>query len=705
MSTRPDHQQSARSAQWTRFLVLSCIPIAVGLSMLIPQARPLDRVMVPLQGFFVGLFLYHLILVVVGLRRPERVAGVTPISRFAVLVAAHNEGTVIGQLIASLKAQDYPPDRYEIFVVADHCTDNTAAAARAAAATVFERADGGRRGKGQALDWLLERLWGTGQSFDAVAIFDADNLAAPSFLRKMDAYLQTGDQVIQGYLDVKNPADTWVTRAIYITYAYTNRFFQLAKQHIGFSSSLGGTGLCIAVPLLKRLGWRCNALTEDLEFQIRAILAGVRPSWGWEAVVYDEKPLDFRTAWRQRRRWMQGHANVAVRYLGALLRRAVVNRDPVAMDAVIYLGSPLWLSLAVLLTTTHLANQIAHLYTYVFPAWLPPMLFGISCVYPFVALGLEGRPVRGYVKVGTLGGLLLLSISWPLLGFLGVLRHKNRHWVKTTHTRDLGLMETVSKVAGAPSRVPLRRVAAARVVATAMIAVTVIAVMATHLVARRLWPPLEEGGLLLLEGRVREARQRLEEAVRERPDDPAALGFLAYAQRADGRPLPALATYRNLKRVDPTLENAVVGMVDFLIRHQDHPNRARLANDILGAVRSGPQAYAWAANIFIERRRLSDAARIVEDGLQRYGPNVSLLKVQGYLYLARGRPALAVEVLSRALRTAPRDTEALINLGWGYYRLGDPRRAVQTWEQALALDPDNESLRRDVERTRRLRLL
>jgi Flp pilus assembly protein TadD len=143
-------------------------------------------------------------------------------------------------------------------------------------------------------------------------------------------------------------------------------------------------------------------------------------------------------------------------------------------------------------------------------------------------------------------------------------------------------------------------------------------------------------------------------------------------------------------------------MVDFLIRHRDHPKRERLLNDILSAVRSGPAAYAWAANVFIQRRRLADAALVVEDGLKRYGPEVSLLKVKGYLNLARGRPAEAAEVLWRVHRMARRDSEALINLGWAYYRLGKHRRAVQAWEQALALDPNNEALQRDLERTRQL---
>lgn len=68
--------------------------------------------------------------------------------RYAVLIAARNKAVVIGSLIDSLKLQNYPADRIDINVVADNCTDHTAEVAGSHGATVFERFDSVRIGKG-----------------------------------------------------------------------------------------------------------------------------------------------------------------------------------------------------------------------------------------------------------------------------------------------------------------------------------------------------------------------------------------------------------------------------------------------------------------------------------------------------------------------------------------------------------------------------
>ena len=76
-------------------------------------------------------------------------------NRFMAIIPAHNEEAVVANLIESLKKQNYPKDLYDIYVIADNCTDNTAKVARDAGAIVYERFDEEKKTKGYALQWFL----------------------------------------------------------------------------------------------------------------------------------------------------------------------------------------------------------------------------------------------------------------------------------------------------------------------------------------------------------------------------------------------------------------------------------------------------------------------------------------------------------------------------------------------------------------------
>jgi len=424
-------------------VLIGIIPLALTGALLIPGQYPLDRFMIPVQVLLLGILLYQLGLNGFALSPVAPVPKITPRSRFAILVPAHNEATVIPHLIASLRAQTYPSHLFTTFVVADNCTDETSAVARSSGAVVFERSDPVHSGKGPALDWLIDRVWTSAMEFDAVVIFDADNLVSPSFLQTMNGHLQRGDRVIQAYLGTKNPGDSWMTRAICIEYVYVNRFFQRARHNLGLGTALGGTGMCIATPLLRQLGWRCASLTEDLEFQIRAILAGARPTLSWDAIVYDEKPLSLAAAFRQRQRWMQGFSSVAFRYMGQLLWRAIRHRDVVAWDAALYVGTPIWNGVGFLVGISALANLFVPFYSFVGPRWLSYLLSAPFLVLPYVGLRLEGLPTRFYFSVSTQLGRSLLAVASPLLGLMGLLTYRSRHWVKTEHTRGLTMDEAI----------------------------------------------------------------------------------------------------------------------------------------------------------------------------------------------------------------------------------------------------------------------
>ena len=126
-----------------------------------------------------------------------------PAKRFAIITAARNEAAVIGQLMDSIKAQDYPADRFTIFVIADNCTDNTAEVAREHGAVVFERENKELVGKGYALHVVLGKIAALGgEPYDAYLVLDADNLLAPGYLKAMNASLEAHN-IVTGYRNSK----------------------------------------------------------------------------------------------------------------------------------------------------------------------------------------------------------------------------------------------------------------------------------------------------------------------------------------------------------------------------------------------------------------------------------------------------------------------------------------------------------------------
>ena len=103
------------------------------------------------------------------LKRPEAPPPGPRTRRLAVLVPAHNEAAVIGRLQRSLSLLTYPRELFDVFVVADNCTDRTAEIARDAGAIVYERETVTLRAKGHALRWLLERVRAHG-TYDAYVV-------------------------------------------------------------------------------------------------------------------------------------------------------------------------------------------------------------------------------------------------------------------------------------------------------------------------------------------------------------------------------------------------------------------------------------------------------------------------------------------------------------------------------------------------------
>lgn len=237
-------------------------------------------------------------------------------TRFAVLVAARNEELVIGPLINSLLTQEYPAELYDIWVIPNNCTDNTARAAQNFGAKVLE-CTVPVKSKGEVLRFAYNRL--RGRRYDAWLVFDADNVAHPRFLAEMNNARMAGVQAAQGYRDSKNPYDTAVSGCSSIYYWMMDRFHNRGKTGLGVSAMIGGTGFMVTQKLLDKLGgWRTETISEDLELTAQTVLAGERVAYVPRAVTYDEQPLTWAQSFTQRRRWTSGTLQVARRCLPAL---------------------------------------------------------------------------------------------------------------------------------------------------------------------------------------------------------------------------------------------------------------------------------------------------------------------------------------------------------------------------------------------------
>ncbi|MBR3624068.1 MAG: glycosyltransferase, partial [Selenomonadaceae bacterium] len=147
--------------------------------------HPFDVVMIPMQVIIFLFTLYFFVIGFCGMWRRKEEKILTPKSTFAVIVAAHNESAVIGELVDNLSNLNYPRKLYDIFVIADNCDDNTAEVAKNGGAIVYERRDETKKSKGFALEWMFDKLFKMEKTYDGVVIFDADNLVHPDFLMEM----------------------------------------------------------------------------------------------------------------------------------------------------------------------------------------------------------------------------------------------------------------------------------------------------------------------------------------------------------------------------------------------------------------------------------------------------------------------------------------------------------------------------------------
>lgn len=248
--------------------------------------------------------------------------------KFAVMISARNESTVIGDLLHSIQVQNYPSHLIDVYVIADNCTDDTADVARAAGANVIVRTNKKLCGKGYALDYGYKKIQHDhpNNGYEAYFVFDADNVLDVNYFREMNNTFDTGALASTSYRNSKNFGSNWVSAGYGIWFMREAKYVNQSRLTLHTSCAISGTGFYIAASVLKKAGgWKWHLLTEDIEFSTDSISSGRRIAYCPTAVIYDEQPTTFKASWNQRVRWSKGFYQVFGGYGLKLLKGMFAN--------------------------------------------------------------------------------------------------------------------------------------------------------------------------------------------------------------------------------------------------------------------------------------------------------------------------------------------------------------------------------------------
>jgi cellulose synthase/poly-beta-1,6-N-acetylglucosamine synthase-like glycosyltransferase len=236
-------------------------------------------------------------------------------------------------------SQTYPHHLYKIVVIADNCTDDTAAIAARAGATVLSRNEPDARGKGQALRWAMDHILGA-EDADAVVVVDADSVADRDFLTILVRPLAAGALAVQGesLLEDDHAPGTALRVAAFLL---VNRVRPAGRAALGLPAThLAGNGMLLARELLVARPWTAFTSAEDLEYSIELHKAGVRIAFARGAVLRSPAAPNADAAAEQQLRWEGGKAHLARTQLPSLVDAAIRQRRPMLLGMAFELAMP-----------------------------------------------------------------------------------------------------------------------------------------------------------------------------------------------------------------------------------------------------------------------------------------------------------------------------------------------------------------------------
>jgi cellulose synthase/poly-beta-1,6-N-acetylglucosamine synthase-like glycosyltransferase len=274
--------------------------------------------------FLYGINLLYLSARAVWLRPLPRFPEVAPDQTVAVQLPIYNERYVAERVIDAACRLDWPRERFEVQVLDDSTDDTPEIVARCVqrwrrvgVAISHIRRDNRAGYKAGALGHGL-----TLTDAELVAVFDADFVPAPDFLRRMvPALADARVAFVQARWGHLNEEFSLLT---YLQSLMTDFHFlveQAVRPRCGYLTNFAGSaGVWRRAAIDDAGGWSGATLTEDLDLSYRAQLRGWRAVYLEDVVVPQELPVSANAYRAQQARWSTGSFQTAAAVLPALLR-------------------------------------------------------------------------------------------------------------------------------------------------------------------------------------------------------------------------------------------------------------------------------------------------------------------------------------------------------------------------------------------------
>lgn len=374
------------------------------------------------------LYYYNVFISLFSLKKPKAPTSyeVGVKESFCILIPCHNEETVILKNLAAIANCTYDKNYYTVYVIADNCSDRTVQYAEGFK-MLFPKLNleilevkGGTKPKAINAAIKLIQKSGKWNNYDNIVFLDSDNQMSPQMLESFN-YYHKKHPIVQCRIASSN-SDNIVSKSFTSAFANMRYSFQIARNNIGLSGSLCGTGFSVNRKVFEEVDFtNCTTLTEDLEFSVKAIIRNYKIKYIDEVYVLNQNLTKTVPSIRQRIRWCNGHTQTLVKLTGKLLKAFFKKPSFQLLDTFIFLSTP--------------AKSILYLFMLVLQFILMikgmnllPIIFMITLIYQVLFCLYCNNWDISYIIP-----FIKYSIEMLFIIPYGTFTYKTTTWVKTKH--------------------------------------------------------------------------------------------------------------------------------------------------------------------------------------------------------------------------------------------------------------------------------